>query len=93
MLLFLRTLRGLLTLAAVFVGPGMAWFLYTSELDPNWQARVLSSGLLGLVSSALVMFLAIKTHELEQALRRPRSRPRHRSGIVDWGSKELPSLR
>lgn len=93
MLQLLRLIRGFLTFASGFVGLGVAVFLYLNDLDPSWEMRVLTSAALGLVTSVVVMFFAIKIHDVELFLGRIRPRARHRAGVVDWGGGELPSLR
>lgn len=93
MLQILRLIRGLLTFGAGLVGLGMAVWLYLEDSSPAWEIRVLTSASLGIVVSVVILFLAIKLHELEQWLRRPRVRARHRAGVVDFGPNELPSLR
>ncbi len=90
---FLRLLRGFLTYASGFAGLALATFLYCSDRDPSWEMRVLTSASLGVAGTVAMLFMAIKVHELEQLLSRPRARARHRAGVIDWGGAELPSLR
>jgi hypothetical protein len=80
-------------MAAGLTGIGMATFLYYNDLDPTWEMRVLTSACLGLVCTVVVLFAAIKVHELEQYVGRPRKKVKQIMGVHDWGPTELPSLR
>lgn len=87
-------IRGLLTYSSVFAGLAVAVYAYLDEVSGAWEMRVLIAAGLGLITTAMVLFLATKIHSLELFLGRRRSRSRHRAGVVDWsGSAELPSLR